>query len=186
MIYGKDILIEGNPKLNSISKKVGIPLSMEDKKLGLDLMESIINSQDEKLSKLYNLRASVGIAAPQVGKLKRIFAVHFNDLDGTLYSYICINPVIVNKSKEIIYLPEGEGCLSVKKDTKGLLTPRHKKIIISFTSMDGNCNVRPEILVLEGYPAIVFQHEYDHLDGILYTSKLYKNIKNASPAYKIN
>jgi peptide deformylase len=71
------------------------------------------------------------------------------------------------------YLPGGEGCLSVTRPTDGLVTPRHLKIIAKCSLLDmGTLKIKTVKLTLFGYPAIVFQHEYDHLDGILFVDKL--------------
>ena len=103
-----------------------------------------------------------------------INATDFLDEKQTKYAFCFINPIITSKSKEMVYLPGGEGCLSVDRDTTGLVTPRHLKISIKSTILDFNTNKLKNVkMTLVGYPAIVFQHEYDHLDGILYTDKMY-------------
>ena len=89
--------------------------------------------------------------------------------------YAVINPQIIAHTEEMTYLPDGEGCLSVTRNTEGLVTPRFygiKAKAILFDYKTEKC--RNVTMELYGYPAIVFQHEYDHLDGILYTSKMYK------------
>ena len=110
------------------------------------------------------------------------------DENETVYSYTFINPQIIAASKEMTYLPGGEGCLSVDRDTTGLVTPRHYAIKVKGMIYDFE-KKRPKFvtLYLEGYPAIVFQHENDHLDGILYTSKMYKpeEIPDLKPLYTI-
>jgi peptide deformylase len=119
-----------------------------------------------------------------------MFAVNFTDFmdeKGKQYTYALINPEIVQKSKEMVYLPGGEGCLSVERNTKGLVTPRHYAIKLKTAIYDFNTNkVKNITLNLEGYPAIVFQHEYDHLDGILFTDKMYKPEEiDAFPLFEI-
>jgi peptide deformylase len=86
----------------------------------------------------------------------------------------------------MVYLPGGEGCLSVDRCTDGLVTPRHNKITIKSAIYDFNTNkVKNVTLNLEGYPAIVIQHEYDHLDGILFTDKMFKESEiEALPLYE--
>ncbi len=138
----------------------------------------MIVSEIDELVKKYNIRPGVGIAAPQVGENKRMFAINctdFLDEKQTKYAYLFINPIITSKSKEMIYLPGGEGCLSVDRDTTDLVTPRHLKITIKSAIFDFNTNkIKNVTMTLFGYPSIVFQHEYDHLDGILYTDKMFK------------
>lgn len=181
MILMKDIIKEGHPNLTKKSKEISFPISKEDTQLGLDLLSYCIVSQNDELNKLYNLRPGVGLSAVQINVLKRMFAMHVYDLDGKLYSYIILNPQITYKSKELIYLNGGEGCLSVDRETEGL-TPRHKIIkakmfIYDFVSK----TFKYQELKFSGLPAIVFQHEFDHLEGVLYVSKLYDELPEARP-----
>src|SRR5690554_3695077 len=129
MFLMKDIIKEGHPNLNKVSSPILFPLSKDDILLGKKLLRFVINSQNEELAKKYSLRPSVGIAAVQVNVLKRMFAINVVDFDDTLYSYIFINPEIISHSKETTYLPTGEGCLSVDRETNGL-TPRYHQIKI--------------------------------------------------------
>lgn len=181
MFTMKDIIREGHPSLTTKATPVLFPISKNDIDLGQKLMTFVKNSQDEVLAKKYKLRPGVGLAAPQVNVLKRMFAMHAEDMDGTLYSYIVINPQIARKSSEQTYLPGGEGCLSIDRDTNGI-TPRHFEIHATGYQLDQQTSqLKPLNITLKGYPAIVFQHEYDHLDGILFTSKLYQDIPHAFP-----
>lgn len=177
MYLAKDIIIEGNQILKNISTRVNLPLSSDDLALAKGLYEYVIVSEIDELVKKYNIRPGVGIAAPQVGVNKRMFAINctdFLDEKQKKYAFLFINPTIVSKSKEMVYLPGGEGCLSVERDTKGLVTPRHLKITVKSAILDFNTNkIKNVTMTLFGYPAIVFQHEYDHLDGILYTDKMF-------------
>ena len=177
MYLSKDIIKEGNKILKEISSKVTLPLSMDDLNCAKQLYEYVVVSAIDELVEKYQIRPGVGIAAPQVGVNKRMFAINatdFLDEKQTKYAFCFINPIITSKSKEMVYLPGGEGCLSVDRDTTGLVTPRHLKISIKSTILDFNTNKLKNVkMTLVGYPAIVFQHEYDHLDGILYTDKMY-------------
>lgn len=177
MYLSKDIIKEGNQILREISSKVTLPLSMDDLNCAKQLYEYVVVSAIDELVEKYQIRPGVGIAAPQVGVNKRMFAINatdFLDEKQTKYAFCFINPIITSKSKEMVYLPGGEGCLSVDRDTTGLVTPRHLKISIKSTILDFNTNKLKNVkMTLVGYPAIVFQHEYDHLDGILYTDKMY-------------
>ena len=113
MYLSKDIIKEGHPNLTKKSNPVKLPVSKEDKEIGLNLLKYCVVSQNEELNELYNLRPGVGLSAVQVNVLKRMFAVHLEDLDGKMYSFIIVNPLITFKSKEMIYLNGGEGCLSI-------------------------------------------------------------------------
>lgn len=181
MFLMKDIIREGHPNLTLKSVPVKLPISKEDKEIGLNLLKYCVMSQNETLGQQYGLRPGVGLSAVQVNILKRMFAMHLEDLDGTMYSLIIVNPIVTYKSKEIIYLNGGEGCLSIDRPTEGL-TPRHKVIKFRayvYDPKSGDFKIKE--MTLRDYPAIVFQHEYDHLDGILYTNKLFNEIPNSKP-----
>lgn len=184
MYLNKDIVKEGNQILRNKSAKVSLPLSNADFNCLKGLYEYVVISSMDDLVKQYDIRPGVGIAAPQVGVNKRMFAmnaVDFLDENQTRYLFAIINPSIIQKSKEMTYLPGGEGCLSVDRSTDGLVTPRHYAITAKCSIYDFNTNkIKTVTLKLEGYPAIVFQHEYDHLDGILYTDKMY-TLKELDP-----
>ena len=185
MILMKDIIKEGHPNLSVVSKPLMFPLSLEDITLGKKLLRFVINSQNDEIANKYNLRPSVGIAAPQINVLKRMFAINVIDFDNTLYSFIFINPEIIKHSSDITYLPTGEGCLSVDRETSGF-TPRYSKITIRSFILNYNDNSYKQVeMELEGYPSIVFQHELDHLNGILYTEKLFKSLPNATPLFDL-
>ena len=184
MITMKNIIREGHKTLNLVAKDVKLPLSYADKKLAKDLLNYIKNSQDNEIAETYQLRPAVGLAAPQVNVSKRMFAVHVTDFDGILYSYVMINPIIKSKSSEIIYIPGGEGCLSVDRETEGV-TPRYKWVEFeSFIYDEPSDQVIPINIKVKGYVGIVFQHEFDHINGILYTSKIFDEITYAKPAFE--
>lgn len=185
MITMKNVIREGHKTLVTVAKPVKLPLSSADKRLLKDLLQYVKNSQDEEMVETYDLRPAVGIAAPQVNVSKRMYAVHVTDFDGTLYSYALINPVITQKSNQLIYVPGGEGCLSVDRETEGI-TPRYESVTLEAMQYDIQSDrVIPIKLHLKGYVGIVFQHELDHLNGILFTSKLFPSIPNAKPAFEL-
>ena len=181
MILMKDIVYEGDPRLHEVCKPVELPLSEEDADTLRSLLEYVINSQDEELVKKYNIRPAVGLAAPQIGVLKRMFAIVCNDENDKLYILPLVNPKILEHSEEKVYLNGGEGCISVKRPTDGL-TPRYKWIKFEALQWNYKRKVFERIrMKLEGYLAIVFQHEYDHLEGILYTDKLFNKLPDCKP-----
>lgn len=191
MYLSKDIIMEGNPILRLKSTKVNLPLSSDDLNCAKGLYEYVIVSAVDELVEKYKIRPGVGIAAPQVGINKRMFAINctdFLDENQKQYAYLFINPLITYKSKEMVYLPRGEGCLSVSRDTTNLVTPRHLKICIKSAILDFKTNkIKNVTMTLLGYPAIVFQHEYDHLDGILYTDKMFSiDEVGCEPLFTIN
>ena len=69
------ILDEKNKILHKISSDVTFPVSEEDRKLAYDTIKYLEMSQDEKIAEKYNLRAGMGMAFVQLGKLKRIFVI---------------------------------------------------------------------------------------------------------------
>ncbi len=169
------ILDEKNKTLHKVSEKITFPMKEEDKKLLEDMLVYLEMSQIEKYSEKYNLRPGMGLAFVQVGVLKRAFVICYENEDETFDKYIIINPEIISESEELIYVGEGEGCLSVNREVDGII-PRHARITIKAQDFDGKeytMRVREEL-------AVAFQHEIDHLNGILITDKIdpkcpYKN-----------
>lgn len=82
MITMNDIVREGHPSLTKKAAKVNVPLSVDDKQLLEDMLQFLKNSQDEEIAEKYNLRAGVGLAAPQLGVEKQLIALHFEDSKG--------------------------------------------------------------------------------------------------------
>lgn len=158
-----------DPVVHQKATPVELPISDEVRSTLLKMVDYLKCSQDEKTAEKYHIRAGVGIAAPQIGISKRFFAIYFDD-DNKHYEYGLVNPVIVSTSAKKAYLESGEGCLSVPKDVPGYVY-RYYRITLKAYDVVSNKDVT---LRLSGYPAIVFQHEYDHLDGILYIDKIDK------------
>jgi len=117
----------------------------------------VIMSQVNSMFKLMAESQGVGIAAPQVGIHKRFFLAVLDERKVELF----INPVILNKSEEMV---EDEGCLSVL-DQYGTV-PRHKSITVKY--FNGK-EIKTE--TFEDLNARIIQHEFDHLEGILYTDR---------------
>ena len=169
------ILDEKHKILHQKSQEVTFPVSEEDRKLAEDTIKYLEMSQDEEIAKKYNLRAGMGMAFVQLGKLKRIFVIANERDDHTFEEYVIINPKIISRSEELIYVGEGEGCLSVNRPVEGIV-PRHARVTVEYYDYEGN---KKTIRVREDL-AVAFQHEIDHLDGILFTDKIdpkdpYKN-----------
>ena len=158
------ILDEKNTLLHTISKEVSFPLDDKTRNLIFDAINYLKASQDEETAEKCNLRAGMGLAFIQLGIPKRIFVIANKDEDtGKFEEHIIINPVIVGESEELIYVGEGEGCLSVNRPVDGIV-PRRARVTVEYNDLDGNkktIRVREEI-------AIAFQHEIDHLNGILF------------------
>ncbi|KPL61284.1 peptide deformylase [Bacillus sp. V-88] len=172
MITMNDIIREGHPTLTMVAKEVPIPPSEEDQETLRSLLEYVINSQDPETAAKYGLRPGIGLAAPQINVSKRMLAVNVTDNQGKLYSYALFNPKIISHSIEKAYLTSGEGCLSVDRNVPGFV-PRYARVTVRGWDVDGN-EVK---LRLKGLPAIVFQHEIDHLNGIMF----YDHINPSNP-----
>lgn len=141
------IITYPNPNLRKTSKKIEV-FDADLKKLAAEMAE--IMFQDD----------GIGLAAPQIDQSKRLIVVgKESGRDYTVY----VNPEITfsSKNKEM----NEEGCLSLPK-IFGLVR-RPKKIRVKYQDLDGRV-IKDE---LTGLPAIVFQHELDHLDGILFIDR---------------
>ncbi|PLR75846.1 peptide deformylase [Bacillus sp. V3-13] len=181
MITMDDIIRDGHPGLRQTAEEVQMPPSEEDKKILNSLLEYVKNSQDPETSVRYNLRPGIGLAAPQINVGKRMIAVHVTDEKGELHSHALFNPKIVSHSVEKSYLTAGEGCLSVDEPIPGYV-PRYARVTVKGFDIDGT-EVK---LRLKGLVAIVFQHEIDHLNGIMFYDHIdkkdpFKVIENAIP-----
>ncbi|WP_339195377.1 peptide deformylase [Aeribacillus sp. FSL W8-0870] len=181
MITMEDIIKEGHPTLRQVAKEVELPASEEEKKILAEMLQYLKNSQDPEIAEKYGLRPGIGLAAPQINVSKRMIAVHVTDEKGKLYSYGLFNPKIVSHSVEQSYLTSGEGCLSVDREVPGYV-PRYARIRVKGVDLEGN-----EVdLRLKGLVAIVFQHEIDHLNGIMFYDRFnkenpFKEPENATP-----
>lgn len=171
MILMEDIIREGDPRLNQKAAVVD-PITEDDVNLLKEMMEYVRNSVDEEIAEKYNLRPSVGLAAPQLGVLKRIIAISALDEEGELQEFALINPKIVAYSVDLTYLKGGEGCLSVDREVKGLVLRKRRITFTAYQLIDEK--LEKVKIKLKGYLAVVFQHEYDHLDGILFPERIDK------------
>ena len=165
----KDILDEKEKVLHEKSEDVTFPLTQEDKDTIKDIIELLTNSQIPELAEKYNLRPGMGLAAVQLGIKKRYFVVVHEYDEGKFDNYVLINPKIVSTSEEMIYVGEGEGCLSVNRETVGIV-PRCARVTLEAFDEEGNkirVRGREEL-------AIAFQHEMDHLNGIMFTDRIDK------------
>ncbi|MDB5204305.1 MAG: polypeptide deformylase [Candidatus Taylorbacteria bacterium] len=122
----------------------------------------------DNMIKTCDLNDGVGIAAPQVNEGLRLFILWSKSNKRykkvpSLGPIAIINPRIVSSSKKIT--KAYEGCLSIP-GIRGLV-PRHKSIDVEFITREGE-----ELqITLEDFPARIFQHEYDHLNGIVFLDR---------------
>ncbi|MEK7564519.1 MAG: peptide deformylase [Patescibacteria group bacterium] len=150
------ILIDGHKVLTEQAQEV-VDMQSKETKAAID-----------KLFLIMKQTGAMGFAAPQIGIPLRIFIFssypHVNHEDAPqVEPTVVINPIIhtFSNSKE-----NWEKCYSLPG--KRGLVPRFEEIIVSYTQKDGQ---RIDNLKLSGFPAELFQHEYDHLKGLLYTAR---------------
>lgn len=176
MILMKDIIREGHETLRTKAEEVPFPLSTEHRQLAEELLEFLLNSQNPEIAEKYELRSGIGIAAPQVNRSLRMFALHVENDQGDMISEVIINPKIVSHSVEETYLPGGEGCLSVDRDVDGYV-PRPQRITAKYFTVDGE----EKKVRFKNLPAIAFQHELDHLNGVMF----YDHINKENPYFEV-
>jgi len=170
MFKALNILDEKNKALRSISKEVTFPLSKEDKDTIEHIIKHLTYSQIEKYADKYNLRPGMGLAFNQLGILKRIIVIVYEIDEGKFENYVVINPKIISNSTEMIAAEQGEGCLSINREIEGHV-PRYARVTVEGYDMDGN---KIKIRAREDL-SIAFQHEIDHLNGILFYDRINKD-----------
>lgn len=162
-----NILDEKEKSLRQKSVDASFPLSKEYKKLISRAIDELTYSQIEEYEKKYNLRPGMGLAFPQLGINERIIIIVHEVDEGIFDNYVLINPKIVSYSEEMIAADVGEGCLSVSREVEGHI-PRYARVTIEGYDEDGNkirVRAREEL-------SIAFQHELDHLEGILFYDRI--------------
>jgi peptide deformylase len=131
-----------------------------------------ISNIDGKLQDLINDMAEtmysapgIGLAGNQVGALRRVIVCDTSGEDAPNNLCVVLNPEIVEAEGQIVH---EEGCLSVVEcfaDVK-----RAEKIVVKGLDREGN----PITIIKEGLPAVVLQHEIDHLNGVLFIDHISK------------
>lgn len=161
-----NLVNDTNAVVTNRCQEVAIPLSHEDQELLLNMYQYVKDSQDDNLRIKYNLKGAVGLAANQVGVGKRLIVVVVDE-----HHYLLANPVLISSSVQKAYLGTGEGCLSVDDQHYGYVIRSYRVKVKGYDLLQDK-----EIEIsLKGYPAIVMQHELDHLDGKLYYHRINKN-----------
>lgn len=146
----RTILHYPEPVLKKISQPV-TTIDDEVRALAHDMAETMYHAP------------GVGLAAPQVGVSKRLIVIDCAPQDAPPELIFAVNPEIIAREGEIC---EEEGCLSVPEYSARI--PRSAKVTARYLDLDGNTLVREA----EGLLAVAFQHEIDHLDGILFVDRL--------------
>lgn len=148
-IYGKEELREKTTEVNP-----GEPMLT---KLISDMYETMYDAD------------GVGLAAPQVGKSLRLFVIDADPLKDVFpetegFKKAFLNPTILESSKEEVIMEEG--CLSFPGLSERVSRPTW--VCVKYQDEAGEWHEEK----LEGFCARVFQHEYDHIEGILFTDKV--------------
>jgi peptide deformylase len=105
----------------------------------------------------------VGLAAPQIGVLQRIIVIDVAGKNEPQQLITAINPVIIQSEGEVF---EEEGCLSVPDFSANV--KRHERVVVKALTLEG----QERIWHADGLLAVAFQHEIDHLEGLLFVDRL--------------
>ena len=154
----KDIITVPNDILKKISEPI-VNVGVNEKKLINDLFETMYNSK------------GIGLAAVQVGILKRVLVIDVSSKDEKKNPMSFINPVIINLSDETSVYEEG--CLSIPETFIEIERP--KICEVEYIDLDG----KKKTIKCEGLLSTCLQHEINHLDGKLiidHLSKLKRDI----------
>ena len=143
----RNLVLEGDPLLRKTSRPVD------------EITPRIIKLLDDMADTMYYDGRGIGIAAPQVGVLRRVFIVDVGDEHGLIEF---INPEILEASGS---QTDNEGCLSVPGKTCEVERPSHIKV--KATDRNGN----EFELEADGLLARCICHENDHLNGVLFIDK---------------
>jgi peptide deformylase len=170
------LVADPHPVLRKRASAVPLPLSKEDQDILNALLIYVERSQDKVYAEKYKIREGIGLAAPQIGISKRLLAVSYGETDDRV-RYALANPIILKSSMKKVAIPTGEGCLSVSTPYEGYVY-RSKKISVKAFDLLTNEEV---IIDVEGFDAIVLQHEIDHLNGVLF----YDYINKTDPFLEI-
>ena len=152
----RPILIYGDPVLHARAREVNV-FDQELRELVQDLFDTMDKAP------------GVGLAAPQIGVSQRVFVYSYPDDDDTPRRGVVINPTLSHSPVEAGPADEeleSEGCLSFPGERFAL--KRGHKVVIEGVDLDQN----PVHIEAEDWFARIFQHEFDHLNGIIYVDKL--------------
>ncbi len=157
MIKSLQVMELGHPVL----RKTARPIEEAQRIFLQPLMDQLIQTAQQA--------NGVGIAAPQVGTSERLFIVASRPTPRyphapVMAPTVMINPQIISHSEERV--KDWEGCLSVP-GVRGLV-PRYQAIAVEYIDRDG----QPQQQELTDFVARIFQHELDHLDGILFIDRV--------------
>ena len=151
----RSILLYPDP----ILKQVAEPVAEVD--------ETVVSVIQDLVDTMVDAGHSVGVAAPQIGVLRRVLVVDVSKSklgkDNNHGLLEMINPEIIEKSGSTMMR---EGCMSVPDYTGNVTRAEH--IVIEFTDRVGQLRV----IEASGFEAVAIQHELDHLDGLLFLDRV--------------
>ena len=150
------IRITGDPVLHSPA----LPVETID-----DELRALVRDMFETM----DAAPGVGLAGPQVGVPLRLFTYGWADEAGTKWRGVAINPelwISPPPAGEPDLDEESEGCLSFPGERFALR--RSDRVLVTGTDLDG----APVRIEVDGWRARIMQHEFDHLDGVLYVDRL--------------
>ncbi len=154
------ILRMGHPHLRQRAFEV------EDAFLGTEAFDRLLNDMEDTLHDY----GGIGLAAPQIGEGLRLAIIElpggptrYGEIEAVPLT-VFVNPVI--ETLEGSTAGYWEGCLSVPGLRGFVERPQH--VLVRYTDTEGTA----QQLELEGFPATVVQHEFDHLDGVLYIDRI--------------
>lgn len=165
------IHVTGNPVLHTRAQEV-TDFGPELTRLVADMFETV------------EAAPGVGLAAPQVGVPLRLFIYTWTDDDGVLWRGVAINP-------ELWISPTPTGAADDDEDSEGCLSvpgerfPLRRSELAILTAVD--LDQQPFEIRAEGWLARIMQHEYDHLEGVLYVDRLeHRHAKAAAKEIRRN
>lgn len=130
-----------------------------------DSLQHLVDDMFETMK----MAPGVGLAAPQVGVPLRVFVYNWTDDEGVLWRGVAINPelwITPTATGEADEDDDSEGCLSLPGERFPVI--RAERAILRAVYLDQ----KPYEIVAEGWLARIFQHEFDHLNGVLYVDRL--------------
>jgi len=147
----RPILILPDPRLRAVADPVAT-IDEEVRQLARDMLETMYDAP------------GIGLAAPQVGELKRVVVMDLSKDDEPNDPIVMVNPEIVSFSDDTVVTEEG--CLSIPELYYEVERPA--EVTVRYTDLEGNTVEREA----KDRLAICVQHELDHLDGVLYIDYL--------------
>jgi peptide deformylase len=148
----REVLQFPDPRLKRVSQPIG-EVTDQLRELAADMCEVMYDEP------------GIGLAAPQVGEAVRLIVVdtEWTDDDAERNALVVVNPTLFDATGKVVW---NEGCLSVPDYQADV--ERAERIVLRGVDLDGN----PIEEHAEGLRAVCFQHEVDHLDGVLFIDRI--------------